>query len=138
MSSKRQPNVALSSCEAEYMGETQAIKEAVWLKLLLTKLNKPNSKDLPSKNTNTTLTSPGLYSVIIHCDNQRAIALAKNPQANTRSKHIDIQWHYQREKIEGGSIELRYIPTNQQIADGLTKPLSKDKFRAFRNAISLE
>lgn len=145
-SSKRQPTVALSSCEAEYMGQTQATKEAVWLKFLLHELNAPSSKDLSSaassknlssENTNT-ITSPGLYFVIIHCDNQGAIALAKNPQAHARSKHIDIQWHYQREKIEDGSVELRYIPTDQQIADGLTKPLSKDKFLAFRNAVGLE
>ena len=136
-SSKRQPTVALSSCEAEYMGQTQATKEAVWLKLLLDELNAPSSKILSSENTNTT-TSPGLYSVIIHCDNQDAIALAKNLQAHARSKHINIQWHYQREKIEDGSVELRYIPTDQQIADGLTKPLSKDKFLAFRNAVGLE
>ena len=120
------------------MGQTQATKEAVWLKLLLHELDTPSSKDLPSQNTKVTSTSPGLYSVIIHCDNQGAIALAKNPQAHARSKHIDIQWHYQREKIEDGSVELRYIPTDQQIADGLTKPLSKDKFLAFRNAVGLE
>lgn len=133
-SSKRQPTVALSSCEAEYMGQTQATKEAVWLKLLLHELNTPS----PSQNTENTATNPALYSVIIHCDNQGAIALSKNPQAHSRSKHIDIQWHYQREKIEDGSVELRYIPTDQQIADGLTKPLSKDKFLAFRNALGLE
>ena len=81
---------------------------------------------------------PAIYSVIIHCDNQGAIALGKNPQAHARSKHINIQWHYQREEIEDRTVQLRYIPTNQQITDGLTKPLSKDKFLAFRNAVGLE
>lgn len=119
------------------MGQTQATKQAIWLKLLLYKLNTPNSNDLSSQNANTT-TSPELYSVIIYCDNQGAIALAKNPQAHARSKHIDIQWHYQREKMEDRSVELPYIPTNQQIADGLTKPLSKDKFLAFRNTVGLK
>ena len=133
-SSKRQPTVASSSCEAEYMGQTQATKEAVWLKLLLQELNTPCSIDV----TGDPSTHPAIYSVIIHCDNQGAIALGKNPQAHARSKHIGIQWHYQREKIEDGTVELRYIPTDQQIADGLTKPLSKDKFLAFRNAVGLE
>ncbi len=101
-SSKQQPIVALSSCKAEYIGQTPATKEAFWLELLLYKLNTPSSKDLPSQNTKVTLTSLGLYSVIFHCNNQGAIALAKYPQENDRSKHIDIHWQYKREKIEDG------------------------------------
>ena len=116
------------------MGQTQAIKEAIWLKLLIEELKTPN----PVEDTGNPSTHPTIYSVIIHCDNQSTIALAKIPQAHARSKHIDIQWHYQREKIEDGSVELRYIPIDQQIADGLTKPLSKDKILAFRNAVGLE
>ncbi len=79
-----------------------------------------------------------MQAVIINCDNQGAATLAKNPLAHARSKHIDIKWHYQREKIEDRSVQLRYIPTDQQIADGLTKPLPKNKFLAFRNALGLE
>ena len=102
-SSKRQPTtVALSSCEAEYMRQTQATKEPVWLKLLLQELNSPSSIDV----TGNPATHHTIRSVIIHCDNQGAIALRKNPQANARSKHIDIQWHYQREKIEDETVEL--------------------------------
>ena len=77
-------------------------------------------------------------AVIIYCDNQGAIALAKNPESHARSKHIDIQWHYQREKIEDGSIEFKFIQTEQQIADGLTKALTKEKFLIFRRALGLE
>lgn len=109
-SAKRQPTVALSSCEAEYMGQTQATKEAIWLKSLLAQLDSSLAK--------------GVHAVIIHCDNQRAIALAKNPESHARSKHIDIQWHYQCERIEDGSVEFSYIPTEEQIADGLTKALT--------------
>lgn len=129
--SKRQPTLALSTCKAEYMGQTQATKEAIWLKSLLNEIERPIS----------TPVAPSIHSmqaVIINCDNQGAAALAKNPLAHARSKHIDIQWHYQREKIEDGSVQLRYIPTDQQIADGLTKPLPKNKFLAFRNALGLE
>ena len=79
-----------------------------------------------------------LNAVIIHCNNQGAVAFAKNPQFYARSKHIDIQWHYQWEKMEDGSVELQYIPTKDQIADGLTKPLSKDKFIASWKALGLE
>lgn len=80
----------------------------------------------------------GVHAVIIHCDNQGAIALAKNPESHARSKQIDIQWHYQRERIEDGSVEFRYIPTEEQIADGLTKALTKEKFLIFRRALGLE
>ena len=73
------PPVALSSYEPEYMGQTQAIKEAIWLKMLLTQLD-----NLASKLS--------LQAVIIHCDNQRALALAKNLQFHSQSYKIDIQW----------------------------------------------
>ena len=74
-SSKRQPTVALSTCEAEYIGQTQATKEAVWLRSLLNQLN-PGDQ--------------ATRSVVIYCDNQGAMALAKNPQFHARTKHIDI------------------------------------------------
>lgn len=146
-SSKRQPTVALSSCEAEYMGQTQATKEAIWLSALLDQLNPPeapgaNTVQMTANNANVALaclpTSFSFGAVIIHCDNQGAIALAKNPQAHTRSKHINTHWHYQRERIEDGSVEFKYVPTEEQVADGLTKALPKDKFLAFRKALGLE
>ena len=77
-SSKRQTVVALSSCEAEYMGETQATKEAIWLRSLLKELL---GKEEPA-------------ATIIYGDNQGAIALAKNPQFHARTKHITIQHHF--------------------------------------------
>ncbi len=132
--SKQQPTVTLSGCEAEYTRQTQATKEKVWLKLLLQELNTPSSIDV----TRDPAKQHAIYSVIIHCDNQGAIALRKNPQSNARSKHIDIHWHYQREKSEDRIVELRYISINQQIADGFTKPLLKHKFLAFGNAVGLE
>ena len=122
-SSKRQPTVALSTCEAEYIGQTQATKEAIWLKSLLVELG--TEDDGPS-------------ATIIHCDNQGAIALAANPVFHARTKHINIQHHFVREKVAEGKIQLNYVPTEQQIADGLTKPLSKDRFVLFRNALGLE
>lgn len=123
-SSKRQPTVALSTCEAEYGGQTQAAKEAIWLKGFMDQLELGN------------ISSP--QAVIIFGDNQGAIALAKNPQFHARTKHISIQNHWIRERIDGKEVALEYIPTEQQIADGLTKPLAKDRFLAFRTALGLE
>jgi hypothetical protein len=63
--------------------------------------------------------------------------MAKNPQFHARTKHIDLQWHYVRERALDGDVELQYVPTEQQIADGLTKALPKDRFIAFRNALGI-
>ncbi|KAG6988694.1 Retrovirus-related Pol polyprotein from transposon TNT [Fusarium oxysporum f. sp. conglutinans] len=123
-SSKRQPTVALSSCEAEYMGQTQCTKEAIWLRGLLRELLAQYKHG-------------DLQTTILYGDNQGAIAMAKNPQFHARTKHIDLQWHYVRERVSDGDVELQYVPTEQQIADGLTKPLPKDRFIVFRNALGL-
>lgn len=122
-SSKRQPTVALSTCEAEYIGQTQASKETVWLRSLLAELSNVGERSLPS--------------TVIYSDNQGAIALAKNPQFHGRSKHIDIQHHYVREKIVDGTVELTYLDTSRQIADGLTKALPREPFERFRKALGL-
>jgi hypothetical protein len=122
-SSKRQPTVSLSTCEAEYQAQTAAAKEAVWLRSLLHELLTPENE------------SP--YATIIYADNQGAIALAKDPKYHARTKHIDIQHHWIREKIAGGDIKLEYVHTSRQIADGLTKPLPKDAFYAFRKALGV-
>ncbi len=144
-SSKRQPTVTLSICETEYMGQTQAIEEALWLKSLLDQLNPEDSIDSPprddSQKTPLPLTDTSAYALkatIIYCDNQGAVALAKNPKSHARSKHIDIQWHYQRKKIADSFVTLKYVPTSEQIADGLTKPLTKEKILIFRKALGLE
>ena len=120
-SSKRQPTVALSSCEAEYTAETQAAKEAIWLRRLLQEM-------LQQVNQNPTT---------IFADNQGAIALAKNPQFHARTKHIDTHVHFVREKQAEGVISLEYIPTERQLADGLTKPLPREPFQRFRTALGL-
>ena len=107
--SKKQRTVALSSTEAEYMASTQATKEAVWLRHLLAELGYP--QDGPT---------------IIQEDNQGAIAITCNPCHHERTKHIDIQYHFVREKTEDGTVLLEYCPTEEQVADLLTKPLVRD------------
>ena len=123
-SSKRQAIVALSTCEAEYIGQTLAIKEAIWLKTLLNQLLRPRDSD--PKTT------------IIFGDNQGAIALAKNAQFHARTKHIDIAHHFVREKVNDGTVDMQFVPTNKQMADDLTKALCLDKFVAFRDALGVE
>ena len=124
-SSKRQSSTALSSCEAEYIGQTQATKEAVWLRRLLVELQVAEEE------------GHAPIATVIYGDNQGAIALTKNPEFHARTKHIDIQHHFAREKQQSGEVDLQYIPTEQQVADGLTKALPRDKLEAFRNALGL-
>ena len=112
--------MVLSSTEAEYMALTQATKEAIWLRSLLAELNYHQQ---------------GV--TILFEDNQSAIALAKNPVHHAWSKHIDIQHHFIWEKIESNEIEVSYMPTDDMIADALTKPLAHAKFVKFANAIGL-
>jgi hypothetical protein len=113
--------VSLSSYEVEYMGQTQATKEAVWLRSMLDQLK------------------PGDYQVtVIHCNNQGAITLVKNPKNHARSKHIAIQEHFVREKVQLGEVELQYVPTKKQVIDRLTKALPKVLFQAFYKALGLE
>lgn len=81
--------------------------------------------------------SNGLKTVIIYEDNQGAIALAKDPKSHGRTKHIDIANHFCREKIADKSVAFEYTPTDKQVADELTKALTRDKFEVFRDTIEL-
>src|SRR5690349_24524472 len=87
--SKKQPTVALSTTEAEYMALAQATKEAIWLQRFLAEIG----VDSPAK-------------MVIYSDNQSAISLARNSTFHARTKHIDIQHHFLREKIESGELEI--------------------------------
>ena len=119
--SKKQAIVALSTSEAEYVALCIATQEAAWLRRLLADL-----KVLTSEPT------------LLMEDNQGAIAIAKNPTAHARTKHIDIRYHYVREAVQGGVVDVRYCPTDQMIADLLTKPLPRGQFEILRLAMGME
>jgi hypothetical protein len=70
-------------------------------------------------------------------DNKSAINLAKNPIAHGRSKHIEIRFHYIREQVSKGKLELAYCNTKEQLADILTKPLKIQRFEELRKALSI-
>jgi hypothetical protein len=118
-SSKKQPTVALSSTEAEYQGVAIATCEAIWVKRLL--------KDLHEEVSDLT---------VIYCDNLSSIQLAKNPVFHARTKHIEMHYHFVRERDLSGEVELKHVPTDRQIADIFTKPLGLDKWQ-FSGALGL-
>jgi len=109
--SKRQITVALSTMEAEYMAMAEAVKELKWMRQFLTELGYGDHKS----------------ATVLKCDNQGAIALAKNPVSHSRAKHIDLRHHFIRDAIEDGIIGLEYIPTAEMTADSLTKALARQK-----------
>jgi hypothetical protein len=119
-SSKKQELVTLSMTEAEYVAATHAAKEAVWLRRLITEL-------FPSLDAPTTL----------YGNNQSVIVLVHGRQYHSRTKHIDIRYHFIRYIIEAGSIKLIYCPTNEQTADTLTKMLPSAKVKHFAAAMGL-
>ena len=112
---RKQPTVALSSCEAEYIGLAATAQESLYLTQLLSSMN-----GKPYKCTK------------IHEDNQGAIALTKNPVSRQRSKHIDIKYHFLRDVVKNGKIDISYCPTAEMVADTFTKPASKVKLTKFK------
>ena len=113
--SKRQSVVALSSTEAEYIALSMASQETIWIRHLLESMN------FKQKDATT------LFE-----DNQGSIALAKNPKDHSRAKHIDIKYHFVRQAVEEKSIQLVYCPTENMLADILTKGLPKPRFEQLR------
>lgn len=73
----------------------------------------------------------------IHCDNQGATALTRNPEQMKKTKHIDIAFHFVRERVGTGELKVDYIPTTDMVADGLTKPLSHAVHSAHMEAMGL-
>jgi transposase InsO family protein len=119
--SKRQATVALSSTEAEYMAASAAAREAIWLRTLLEELKYPQQR-----------------ATIVHCDNQGAIALTHNPVHHQRTKHIDVRHHFIREMYESGQVDVKYIPTHDQVADIMTKALLADKHYKCSHGLGLQ
>jgi transposase InsO family protein len=114
-SSRLQPTVAVSTAEAEYMAAAAAVKEALWLRTLLNDLD-INAGTIP-----------------ILCDNQGAIKLLKHPIASVRSKHIDVIYHFARERVARKEVTFDYCATDKMVADCMTKPLPEYKFISCRN-----
>ena len=110
--SSKQSTVVDSTTEAEYIAASDAAKEAVWIKKFITDL-----EVVPS------ITNP----VDVYCDNNGAIAQAKEPRSHQRSKHILRRYHLIREIIERGDVKICRVPTDDNVADPLTKPLPQAK-----------
>ncbi|XP_059223059.1 uncharacterized protein LOC131996888 [Stomoxys calcitrans] len=108
--SKKQKVVAHSSAEAEYIALTESAKEASYLSYILEELGLFNGKPIK-----------------IHTDSQSAQKMAEFGSHHSRTKHIHYKYHYIKDTIQNGVVELRYLPTQDMLADVLTKPVPKPK-----------
>ena len=118
--SQLQKIVSISTTEAEYVAATEACKEMVWMQGFMEELGK---KQADCK----------LYS-----DSQSAIHLAKNSAFHSRTKHIDIRYHFIRSLLEDGSIALEKIHTSENLADMLTKAVTREKLKLCSALIGLQ
>ena len=116
----KQECVTTSTVESEYVALKYAVQEAVWYRRFLKELG-----------------FPPVGATLIHEDNQGCIKLAKNPSDHKRTKHIDICYHYSREKVLDGTIRLAYCRTDIMAADMFTKPLAAIRFSELRTIIGM-
>ncbi|KAJ9533118.1 hypothetical protein QJQ45_018205 [Haematococcus lacustris] len=112
-SSRRQPTVAASTTESEYMACSAAGKEGLWLRGVLADLS---------------LGSAVVQPVTIMCDNEAALTLVKHPIASARSKHIDVLHHFVRERVARGELVFKFCGSAANVADVFTKALPSVKF----------
>ncbi|GJX66458.1 hypothetical protein Tco_0300801 [Tanacetum coccineum] len=118
-SAKKQQSVAMSSAEAEYVADAGCCVSILWMKSLL------SDYDIHYK------------MVPIFCDNTSAIEISNNLVLHSRTKHIDIRYHFIRDHILKGDIELYFIPTEYQLADVFTKPLDEPTFTRLKAELGM-
>ncbi|KAL5750844.1 hypothetical protein ACOSP7_005117 [Xanthoceras sorbifolium] len=118
--SQLQKIVALSTTEAEYVAVTEASKEMVWLQSFLEELGKKQEDN------------------VLYCDSQSAIHLAKNPSFHSRTKHIQLRYHFIRSLLEDGILKLEKISGAQNPADMLTKTVTTDKLKLCSASVGLQ
>jgi hypothetical protein len=119
--SKKQNVVSLSSAESEFRGMAKAICELLWLKKLLTELGfEPKSE------------------MQLFCDNKASINMAHNPVQHERTKHVEIDRHFIKEKLETKIISMPFVRSTEQLADILTKPVVSKIFIETVNQLGMK
>ncbi|GJV74822.1 hypothetical protein Tco_1506406 [Tanacetum coccineum] len=111
LSSKKQNRVSISTAESEFVDVSGCCAQVLWMR--------------------TQLTDYGFFygKVPLYCDSQSAIAISCNPVQHTRTKHIDVRYHFIKDHVEKGTIELYFVGTEYQLADLFTKSLHEARFK---------
>lgn len=116
--SKKQESTSLSIVEAKYIAATTCCSQVLWMKQTL--------KDIHVVFSNL---------IIIMCDYSSAINISKNPIMHSRKKHIEIKYHFLREKVGEKEVKVEYVCTGEKIEDIFTKPFAKDNFEYLRKKL---
>eukprot|EP00253_Pinus_taeda_P033807 PITA_33807 len=112
---KKQSSISLSTAEAEYVATASCCTQLLWMMQTL-------------KDFQITCTPP----ISILCDNTTAIRISKNPVMHSKTKHIPIKYHFLREQVLEQKVKFEYVPSKEQVADILTKPLSRETFEYLK------
>eukprot|EP00253_Pinus_taeda_P034143 PITA_34143 len=118
--SKKQEVVARSSAEAEYRGMAKAICELLWIRNLL--------QDLHMKQ---------ISAMKLYCDDKAACDIAHNPVQHDQTKHVEVDRHFIKEKLEAKLIEVPHVRSQDQLADVLTKAVSNQAFKRYLNKLGI-
>ncbi|GJY56062.1 ribonuclease H-like domain-containing protein [Tanacetum coccineum] len=116
----RQDKLSRSSAEAEYRGVANDVAETSWIRNLLRELH-----------------TPLFTATLVYCDNVSAVYMSANPVQHQRTKHIEIDIHFVRDKVAAGHVRVLYVPSRFQYADIFTKGLSYPLFADFRSSLSV-
>jgi hypothetical protein len=119
-SSKRQPVISRSSAKAEYRAVANGVAEASWLRQLLAELHSPLAK-----------------STLVYCDNVSAVYLSTNPVQHQRTKHVEIDLHFVRDRVATSDVRVLHVPTTSQFADIFTKGLPSSTFSEFQSSLNV-
>jgi histone deacetylase 1/2 len=119
-SSRKQPTVSRSSTEAEYKALANGTAEVMWIQSVLKELGVHQSKP-----------------PVLWCDNLGATYLTANPVFHARTKHIEVDFHFVREKVAIGALDVRFIASGDQLADVFTKPVSHQLLSRFCSNLNL-
>ncbi|GJU41340.1 retrovirus-related pol polyprotein from transposon TNT 1-94 [Tanacetum coccineum] len=117
--SKKQDCTAMSSAEAEYVALSASCAQVMWMRTQLQDYGFNYNK------------------IPLYCDSQSAIAISCNPVQHSRTKHIHTRYHFIKEQVENGIIELYFVRTEYQLADMFTKALSEDRFQYLIRRIGM-
>ncbi|KAJ9546421.1 hypothetical protein OSB04_018964 [Centaurea solstitialis] len=117
--SKKQNSVSTSTAEVEYVAAGICCAQVLWLR------NQLQDYDIQ------------LSKIPIYCDNTSTIAIANNPVLHSKTKHIEVRYHFIRDHVMNGDIELHFVPTEYQLADLFTKPLDVTRFNMLNSELGM-
>ena len=116
--SRKQKSITLSTFEAEFVAANEATKDVIWIKHMLEEMQ-----------------IPFVLPMELKCDNVSTIANIINRSYHNATKHVDLRMKFTREKINEGWLKISYVPTESQLADYLTKPLTRERHQLLANSV---